>query len=819
MGGDGRDLLAYPKVYAFLISRWPLWILQAPLAVVFAYLLWSGPSKVQDYPQNPATILIWVIWWPLLLLSALVLGRVWCGFLCPLGGAVDILNRRFSAHRLPQGLRSPWLLVGSFLMTVYLIGALDLPHRVPSWTSYFFLGIVAIAIAMALFYRGRAWCRYACPIGAVLGLFSKFSVLELRTEQAICKSCQCRRCEKYEKHRIGCPVYLKPYRLEGNSDCILCMECAKVCPNDAVKWQVRPFGTEVSGSLGLQESFVGIALLGITFLQVSSMYPTFKALKGSFQWDGELGFYAVLFAAAISLSFMLTMGLAGYARFLGGDWRDRLGKVGPFLLPFSALAFLLLNLIHLQTEGGSILKMLVGSGGTTVAATGHVHIPPSNWMVLLSFGLVLLGFLWGVQILAAHVRGPRSLIAAIPLLLSLGLVASLYLGLVTSMPQSNPLLEVRGSGEIIKDTIGDMISPTEIRGVTSLRIDGPPTALAVAGDGSRVLVGAYDSIYLFDDGGGLLRRYRTSQVFSAAMSSEGAGVVGTYDAVYIFGKDGRLIWKNGTPLDTYASISMDGSLIAYGAEDRLYLVDRQGQLLWSYRVQSGYPKVYLFNVHISRDGNYIAAAESYSGSIYLFDREGSLLWRQKMEGHPYALSISSGGEYVAVGTVGDYSGVYLFDRAGALLLNYRTGKDVGSVSVSASGDVAAGTYENYLYYFEGGGMKWRRPMGGAVYATIAADGRSVAAASGDGMVYLFDGRGNLKGSYKTGLWRDYLSRIASSANGTLVVAGSHFSGNLYLFDTSRASFTAPVLSALRDAFYWASLGLVVLVYGYKKRRE
>ncbi|MEK6978048.1 MAG: DUF5711 family protein, partial [Candidatus Hydrothermarchaeota archaeon] len=355
------------------------------------------------------------------------------------------------------------------------------------------------------------------------------------------------------------------------------------------------------------------------------------------------------------------------------------------------------------------------------------------------------------------------------------------------------------------------------RGVTSLRIDGPPTALAVAGDGSRVLVGAYDSIYLFDDGGGLLRRYRTSQVFSAAMSSEGAGVVGTYDAVYIFGKDGRLIWKNGTPLDTYASISMDGSLIAYGAEDRLYLVDRQGQLLWSYRVQSGYPKVYLFNVYISRDGNYIAAAESYSGSIYLFDREGSLLWRREIEGHPYSLSISSGGEYVAVGTVGDYSGVHLFDRAGALLLNYRTGKDVGSVSVSTSGDVAAGTYENYLYYFEGSGMKWRRPMGGAVYATISAGG--VATASGDGRIYLLDGKGDLKGSYKTGLWRDYLSRIASSADGTLVAAGSHFSGNVYLLDTSKASFLSPISMALLDGLSWASLGLVVLVYGYRKRRE
>jgi polyferredoxin len=82
------------------------------------------------------------------------------------------------------------------------------------------LGIVLIA---ALFVE-RPWCRYACPLGAVIGLTSQLSPLRIQREGTVCTGCTL--CSK------SCPMGLPVATMSElkHRDCVMCLECVDACP-------------------------------------------------------------------------------------------------------------------------------------------------------------------------------------------------------------------------------------------------------------------------------------------------------------------------------------------------------------------------------------------------------------------------------------------------------------------------------------------------------------------------------------------------------------------------------------------------------------
>ncbi|MDZ4720006.1 MAG: 4Fe-4S binding protein [Roseiflexaceae bacterium] len=82
------------------------------------------------------------------------------------------------------------------------------------------LGIVLVA---ALFVE-RPWCRYACPLGAVIGLTSQLSPLRIQREGTACTGCTL--CSK------SCPMGLPVATMSEltHRDCVMCLECVDACP-------------------------------------------------------------------------------------------------------------------------------------------------------------------------------------------------------------------------------------------------------------------------------------------------------------------------------------------------------------------------------------------------------------------------------------------------------------------------------------------------------------------------------------------------------------------------------------------------------------
>ncbi|HIE51909.1 MAG TPA: 4Fe-4S binding protein [Armatimonadetes bacterium] len=190
--------------------------------------------------------LVWV-----LVGTGLLAGRVFCGWLCPLGFVQDLLAKasrlkgqaKNSGNKLDAVLK--WLKYPLLALVLVLIfsglGMVTVPIHTGSNFSlesvkltFLFasggykvrLGLAVLALVGALFLS-RLWCRYLCPLGALLGLANKVSLWRLRIDRERCVG-----CGKYPRE---CPLSTKP----GMVDCTLCGDCLNGCPRKAIHFEPR----------------------------------------------------------------------------------------------------------------------------------------------------------------------------------------------------------------------------------------------------------------------------------------------------------------------------------------------------------------------------------------------------------------------------------------------------------------------------------------------------------------------------------------------------------------------------------------------------
>jgi len=110
-------------------------------------------------------------------------------------------------------------------------------HRVP-WAV---IAPVSAGISVAMLRlvawlaatRGRLYCNTVCPVGALLGLLSKISFLQVSIEPGVCKGCKL--CEGVCK--AGCIDRRK--KTVDISRCVGCYNCFAVCPREGLRFENR----------------------------------------------------------------------------------------------------------------------------------------------------------------------------------------------------------------------------------------------------------------------------------------------------------------------------------------------------------------------------------------------------------------------------------------------------------------------------------------------------------------------------------------------------------------------------------------------------
>lgn len=116
----------------------------------------------------------------------------------------------------------------SFLRDHFL--AIDQPY----FKEAVLIGVLFFLVAALNFFRARFWCRYVCPLGALLGVVGKNPLIRLKKDEEKCNSC--RLCV------VNCQGGATPEnaKLWKPSECFYCWNCKSDCPTGAIS-----FGTEM----------------------------------------------------------------------------------------------------------------------------------------------------------------------------------------------------------------------------------------------------------------------------------------------------------------------------------------------------------------------------------------------------------------------------------------------------------------------------------------------------------------------------------------------------------------------------------------------
>ena len=151
------------------------------VALIAAPIVLPASEIAREMGQT-ARFLIWTLWFPLVFLSVLVTGRLWCGVLCPMGAASEWMNGIGPKRKVPAWLRWEGTPIASFLIVTILgqtVGVRDYPSAILEVFGVTLLAALAIGYFYGQGQRKRAWCRHACPIGLLLGVFSRLGPVDL----------------------------------------------------------------------------------------------------------------------------------------------------------------------------------------------------------------------------------------------------------------------------------------------------------------------------------------------------------------------------------------------------------------------------------------------------------------------------------------------------------------------------------------------------------------------------------------------------------------------------------------------------------------
>jgi polyferredoxin len=198
-----------------------------------------------------------VIYWILVFLSVLLLGRAFCGWFCWFGGYLDLVEWGIGKLRirLPRTMLLylaviPFVALFAKVYSSLLINWLEsFPAAftfnladVEPWggqqtgTSILITAVLYGPVLLFVFGR-HAWCRYLCPIGALLKIFNQFSVGKVRLVNDACSGCG--KCNRLCDMQVDVMEDLRSYGQVTSADCIRCLKCTEGCPMSAIAFRLR----------------------------------------------------------------------------------------------------------------------------------------------------------------------------------------------------------------------------------------------------------------------------------------------------------------------------------------------------------------------------------------------------------------------------------------------------------------------------------------------------------------------------------------------------------------------------------------------------
>lgn len=391
-------------------------------AIVLLIILYYGLSSEPDLRFQGgipfATTMIWDLWHPILAFTIIFVGRLWC-FACPIGAVGDWTQSVFSLKKkYPEKYRNLWIAVILFLVIFAAERHFFMFTRNPPNTALLLLFFTGLAVVMGAIFEKRAFCRYICPIGLVLGVFSMLSIIELRCKsKKTCSDHDIKECVVGSEAGKGCPVGEFPQTMERNNYCIMCMECVKSCSKDNIRISPRLPGADMirSRKTHMDEAYLvhGIIIIflfvmGMERFEFRNIIINFVRWTAPFDYLGNFTFFANYYRNmwAVIIFSLITLGAAGLMYlstkvFSGRNTKQKFIDLSYAFIPLSLSVYLAENTFR-------FLKGMFLITGTIGGFFGEVWEFAVNFQTINNIQILLLlaGFiftLWAGYLISKRV--------------------------------------------------------------------------------------------------------------------------------------------------------------------------------------------------------------------------------------------------------------------------------------------------------------------------------------------------------------------------------------------------------------------------------
>lgn len=154
----------------------------------------------------------------------------------------------------------------------FVLGTVLLSFKQPFFRQGVWLGLIFLFLLALNFRVTRFWCRALCPLGALLGLVSRWSILGLVKKPEHCNDCnRCLlRCQGGDDPIGGVPWH--------QPECHLCLNCVDECPERGLEFKFFPTEKTVGTNLQRRKVLTGLAA-GVALVPVMRSTPGFAAAK------------------------------------------------------------------------------------------------------------------------------------------------------------------------------------------------------------------------------------------------------------------------------------------------------------------------------------------------------------------------------------------------------------------------------------------------------------------------------------------------------------------------------------------------------------